>query len=93
MEPILKAYVQEAIAVEKAGLKVNFEQSRNLILPDELKERFKEVSGLKAAFKALTPGRQRAYVLFFSAAKQSQTRTSRIEKYERQILAGKGMND
>lgn len=93
MEPVLKAYVREAVEAEKAGLKVKPLTSKDLILPDELKEKFNEVPGLKAAFKALTPGRQRAYVLYFSGAKQSKTRTSRIGKYERQILAGKGMND
>lgn len=93
MEPVLKAYVREAVEAEKAGLKVEPLKSKDLILPEELKEKFNEVPGLKAAFKALTPGRQRAYVLYFSGAKQSKTRTSRIGKYERKILAGKGMND
>lgn len=93
MESVLKAYVLEAVEAEKAGLKVEPLKSKDLILPEELKEKFNEVPGLKAAFKALTPGRQRAYVLYFSGAKQSKTRTSRIGKYERKILAGKGMND
>ena len=93
MKPILKAYVQEAIEVEKAGLKVNKITSKELVLPEELKSKFDEVPGLKTAFKALTPGRQRAYVIYFSGAKQSQTRESRVEKYVEQILAGKGMSD
>jgi len=93
MKPVLKAYVQEAIEAEKAGLKVNFEKSRELTLPDELKSKFDEVPSLKAAFTALTPGRQRAYVLYFSGAKQSATRAARIEKYVEQILAGKGFNE
>lgn len=92
-EAALKAYVREAIEAEKAGLKVESPKSKNLILPEELKGRFSEVPGLRAAFKALTPGRQRAYVIYFSGAKQSETRTARIGKYEERILAGKGMND
>jgi uncharacterized protein YdeI (YjbR/CyaY-like superfamily) len=93
MEELVKAYVLEAIEVEKAGLKVEFKESAELVLPEELIAKFDEIPALKTAFEALTPGRQRAYVLHFSGAKQSKTRVSRIEKYIPQILAGKGLDD
>lgn len=93
IEATLKAYIYEAIEVEKAGLKVAFKKSTELKFPEEFKKKLKEVPGLKTAFKALTPGRQRAYNLYFSAPKQSKTRESRIEKYMQQILEGKGLND
>ncbi len=93
LEPILKAYIFEAIEVEKAGLKVNVKQNAELIIPEELQKKFDELPALKAAFEALTPGRQRAYILYFSKPKQSKTRESRIEKYMQQILNGKGLND
>ncbi|WP_035298564.1 YdeI/OmpD-associated family protein [Brevibacillus thermoruber] len=93
LEPILKAYIFEAIEVEKAGLKVNVKQNAELIIPEELHKKFDELPALKAAFEALTPGRQRAYILYFSKPKQSKTRESRIEKYMQQILNGKGLND
>jgi uncharacterized protein YdeI (YjbR/CyaY-like superfamily) len=93
MEPIIKAYIYEAIEVERAGLKVDFKKSTDFELPIELKDKFKKNAALKTAFNALTPGRQRAYLLYFSAPKQSKTRESRIEKYEKQILNGKGLND
>lgn len=93
MAPILKAYIYEAIEVEKAGLKADFKQSKELVLPGELQKRLDESPDLKTAFEALTLGRQRAYVLHFSAPKQPKTRESRIEKYIPQILKGKGMND
>lgn len=92
MEPILKAYIHEAIEAEKAGLKVNYEKKPKPI-PEELKNKFDEIPALKTAFNALTPGRQRGYILYFSAAKQSKTRESRVEKWMRQILKGKGLND
>lgn len=92
MEPILKAYIHEAIEAEKAGLKVNYEKKPEPI-PEELKNKFDEIPALKTAFNALTPGRQRGYILYFSAAKQSKTRESRVEKWMRQILKGKGLND
>jgi uncharacterized protein YdeI (YjbR/CyaY-like superfamily) len=92
MMPVLKAYVREAIAAEKAGLKVNFKTSPEPV-PEELQARLEKNAALKAAFKALTPGRQRGYILHFSAAKQSKTREARIEKWIPQILAGKGIND
>ena len=92
MEPILKAYIYEAIEVEKSGLKVNFKKNPEPI-PEELQNKLDEVPALKTAFDALTPGRQRAYILYFSAPKQSKTRGSRIEKCVQQILNGKGLND
>jgi uncharacterized protein YdeI (YjbR/CyaY-like superfamily) len=92
MEPILKAYIHEAKEAEKAGLKVNFEKKPELI-PEELQNKLDEIPALKTAFDALTPGRQRGYILYFSAAKQSKTRESRVEKCMQQILKGKGFND
>jgi uncharacterized protein YdeI (YjbR/CyaY-like superfamily) len=93
MEPILKAYIREAIQVEKAGLKVKYKKTSEFNVPDEFQKRLDETPEFKAAFHALTPGRQRAYVLYFSAAKQSKTRESRIEKCMPQILNGKGLDD
>jgi len=92
MEPILKTYIHEAIEAEKAGLKVNFKKNPEPI-PEELQNKLDEIPALKTAFDALTPGRQRAYILYFSAPKQSKTRESRIEKCMQQILNGKGLND
>ena len=92
-ESVIKNYVRDAVAVEKAGLKVPNLKSSELVLPDELKNKFAETPALKAAFAALTPGRRRGYVLFFSAAKQSETREARIRKCAPQILKGKGLND
>ena len=93
MEPILKAYIYEAIEVERAGLKVEFKKAGELILPEELENSFAKNKDLKKAFEALTPGRQRAYNLYFAAPKQSKTREARVEKCMSQILAGKGLND
>ena len=93
MKPILKAYIYEAIEVEKAGLKVKFKKTREFKSPEEFQNKLAEIPALKTAFYALTPGRQRAYILYFSAAKQSKTRESRIEKCVQQILNGKGLND
>jgi len=93
MNPILKAYIYEAIDVEKAGLKVNFKRTAEFIIPEEFQNKLDEIPALKTAFDALTPGRQRAYVLYFSAPKQSKTRESRVEKCMQQILSGKGLND
>ena len=92
MERILKAYIQEAIEAEKAGLKVNYKRDPEPI-PEELQNKLAEIPALKAAFDGLTPGRQRGYILYFSGAKQSKTRESRVEKCMRQILKGKGLND
>ncbi|WP_416723352.1 YdeI/OmpD-associated family protein [Bacillus stercoris] len=93
METILKAYIQEAIEVEKAGLKVEVNNNIELSIPEELQNKFDEIPELKTAFEALTPGRQRAYTLYFSQAKQSKTRESRVEKYVQKILDGKGLKD
>ncbi|MGG4380696.1 YdeI/OmpD-associated family protein [Priestia megaterium] len=92
-EAILKAYIYEAIEVEKAGLKVKAKKPEELIIPEELQHKFDEIPALKAAFTTLTPGRQRAYILYFSAAKQSKTRESRVEKCIPNILNGRGLND
>lgn len=92
MEPILKAYIHEALEAEKAGLKVAFKKNPEPI-PEELQNKLDEIPALKTAFEALTPGRQRAYILHFSAPKQSKTRESRVEKCMPQILNGKGLND
>jgi uncharacterized protein YdeI (YjbR/CyaY-like superfamily) len=92
-EAVLKAYIYEAIEVEKAGLKVKSKKPEELIIPEELQHKFDEIPALKTAFTTLTPGRQRAYILHFSAAKQSKTRESRVEKCIPNILNGKGLND
>ncbi|HTG26641.1 MAG TPA: YdeI/OmpD-associated family protein [Methylomirabilota bacterium] len=92
IEPVLKAYINEAMAAEKAGLEVEFKKNPEPI-PEELQNKLDENPALKTAFRALTPGRQRGYILYFSAAKQSKTRESRIEKWMPQILSGKGLND
>jgi len=93
MATILKAYIYEAIEVEKAGLEVNFKSNSEFIIPEEFQNKFDEIPALKTAFEALTPGRQRAYILYFSEPKQSKTRESRVEKCRQQILNGKGLND
>src|SRR5213594_195694 len=93
MEPILKAYIKEAIEVEKTGLKVDYKKTADFAIPEEFQNKLDEIPALKTAFDALTPGRQRGYILYFSAPKQSKTRESRIEKCMQQILDGKGLND
>jgi len=93
MESTLKAYISEAIEVEKTGLTINYKKTTEFTVPEELINKLEEVPGLQEAFEALTPGRQRAYILYFSAPKQSKTRESRIEKWMPQILDGKGLND
>ena len=93
LEAEIRAYIFEAIEIEKAGLKINFAQKEELVYPEELTEILNKDARLKEAFENLTPGRQRGYILFFSAAKQSQTRKTRIEKYIPNILTGKGMQD
>ncbi|MGR3205409.1 YdeI/OmpD-associated family protein [Bacillus glycinifermentans] len=93
METILKAYINEAIEVEKAGLEVEFKKTTEFAIPEELQHKFDEIPSLKTAFEALTPGRQRAYIFYFSQAKQSKTRESRVEKYVQKILDGKGLKD
>jgi uncharacterized protein YdeI (YjbR/CyaY-like superfamily) len=89
----LKAYIYEAIEVEKAGLKVSLKKTAEFKVPEEFRKRLNKMPALKMAFNALTPGRQRAYLFYFSQPKQSQTRESRIEKSVQQILDGKGLND
>ena len=93
MKTILKAYIFEAIEVEKVGLKVPLKKTAEYKIPEEFQSRLKNTPALKTAFKALTPGRQRGYILFFSAPKLSKTRESRIEKSIKPILNGKGLND
>ncbi len=93
MEHILKAYIHEAVAVEKAGLKVDFQKSSDLKFPEEFIDKLDEIPDLKVAFDALTPGRQKGYILHFSVPKQSKTKTARIEKCLPKILAGKGLDD
>ena len=93
METVIKAYITEAIEVEKAGLKVDFEKDRDLPLPEELQTKLDEDLALKSAWDALTPGRRRSWLLHFSSAKQSKTRVARIERATPKILAGKGQLD
>jgi len=93
LKPVLKAYIKEAIEVEKAGLEVNYKKTSEFKTPEELQSRFDEEPAFKKAFYALTPGRQRGYLLYFSAPKQSKTREARVEKWMPQILNGKGLND
>lgn len=92
LEPVLKAYIQAAVGLETAGLKVPFNKNPEPI-PAELQNKLDADPAFSTAFTALTPGRQRGYILYFSAARQSQTRESRIEKYRQHILAGKGFHD
>ncbi len=93
MEAVIIAYLQEAIEVEIAGLEVDFKKTKEFDIPEEFLSQLEEVPGLQDAFEALTPGRQRGYLLYFSGAKQSKTRVARIEKYTEQILNGKGLDD
>jgi uncharacterized protein YdeI (YjbR/CyaY-like superfamily) len=93
MENMLKAYIHEAIEVEKAGLKLDFKKTKEFAMPEEFQTKLEENPELKTAFDALTPGRQRAYILHFSGAKQSRTREARVEKFIPQILEGKGLDD
>ncbi len=92
-ETILKAYIFEAVEVEKSGLKVNFKKASEFNIPEEFEKKLEETPELRTAFYALTPGRQRGYILYFSQAKQSKTRHSRIDKCMQQIVEGKGLND
>jgi uncharacterized protein YdeI (YjbR/CyaY-like superfamily) len=93
LESVLKSYIYEAIEVEKAGLKVDYKKTAEFIIPEEFQNKLDKVPALKTAFESLTPGRQRAYILYFSQPKQPKTRESRVEKYMQQILNGKGLND
>ena len=90
---ILKKYIYEAVEVEKAGLKVKMKKTKDFKVPEEFQKKLKEIPSLKTAFNALTPGRTRAYIYYFSQAKQSKTREARVEKYMQQILKGKGLDD
>jgi uncharacterized protein YdeI (YjbR/CyaY-like superfamily) len=89
----VKEYIHEAIEAEKAGLKVKLKKTSEFSMPDEFEVKLNKLPALKTAFYALTPGRQRAYLLFFSTPKQSKTREARIEKCKRKILNGKGLTD
>ncbi len=93
MKSLLKSYIFEAIEVEKTGLKVKLKKTREFRIPEEFQNKLDESPALKGAFDALTPGRQRAYLLYFSAPKQSKTREARIDKYVRHIMRGKGLHD
>jgi uncharacterized protein YdeI (YjbR/CyaY-like superfamily) len=93
LKATLKAYIYEAIEIEKAGLKVELKKTNEFTMPEEFQNKLDKAPALKKAFHALTPGRQRGYLLYFASAKQSKTRESRIEKYVQQILKGKGLDD
>jgi uncharacterized protein YdeI (YjbR/CyaY-like superfamily) len=93
MESVLKSYIDQAIEVEQSGLKVNYKKTSDFPVPDEFQKKLNKNRALKNAFDSLTPGRQRAYLFYFSQAKQSKTRESRVEKYIPQILKGKGLDD
>lgn len=93
LQRILKQYIYEAIEIEKAGLKIKLKTTEDYKIPEEFKTKLNKNRALKKAFEALTPGRQRGYIFYFTQAKQSKTREERIEKYIPQILGGKGLND
>lgn len=93
IKSLLKSYIYEAIEVEKAGLKVELKKTKEYKIPEEFQVKLDEIPELKAAFEALTPGRQRGYLLHFASAKQAKTREERVEKLIPQILNGKGLND
>lgn len=93
METILRDYIHEAIDVEKAGLEINYKKNTDFRIPEEFQRKMDEIPALKIAFEAFTPGRQRAYLLYFSEPKQPKTREARVEKYTQQILSGKGLDD
>jgi len=93
MKATLKAYIKEAIQVEQSGAKVALKKTKEFTMPAEFQSKLKSMPALKKAFAALTPGRQRGYLLYFSSAKQASTREARVEKYTPQILAGKGLED
>lgn len=93
LKSTLKAYIYEAVEVEEAGLKVDFKKTKEFPMPEEFQQKLDKNRSLKKAFEALTPGRQRGYLLYFSSAKQAKTRASRVEKYIPVILEGKGLED
>ena len=93
LEPILKAYIYEAVEVERSGVELKYKKTEDFDVPEEFQTKLDEIPALKTAFEALTPGRQKGYLLYFSAPKQTSTRERRIEKYMQKILDGKGLND
>jgi len=93
MKPTIKAYIKEAIEIEKAGLKVELKKTSEYTVPDEFQQKLNTIPALKKAFEGLTPGRQRGYIYYFSQPKTSKTREARVEKYMPQILNGKGIDD
>lgn len=93
LEPVVKAYIREAIEVERTGLKVKLKKTTDFKTPEEFKKKLEEIPALKTAFRALTPGRQRGYIIHFSQPKQSKTREARVEKCTPRIIQGKGPND
>src|SRR6266487_2618098 len=93
MKPILKAYIREAIEAERAGVRVPLKKTKEFSVPEEFQNKLNKSPALRKAFNALTPGRQRGYLLYFSAPKQSRTRVARVEKCMQQVLKGKGLND
>ncbi|MCR6642761.1 MAG: DUF1801 domain-containing protein [Sporocytophaga sp.] len=93
LEKVLKSYIYEAVEIEKAGLKVELKKTSDYSIPEEFQKKLDKMKSLKTAFEALTPGRQRAYLFYFSQPKQTNTREARVEKYIQQILDGKGLND
>jgi uncharacterized protein YdeI (YjbR/CyaY-like superfamily) len=93
MAQVIKAYIYQAVEVEEAGLKVPLKKTKDFTVPEELQDKLNEMPSLKTAFEALTPGRQRGYIFYFSQPKQSKTREARVEKYLPKILDGKGLDD
>jgi uncharacterized protein YdeI (YjbR/CyaY-like superfamily) len=93
LAPVIKAYVLEAMEIEKAGLKVSLKETAEYSIPEEFQARLDDIPALRSAFEALTPGRQRAYLYFFSQPKQSKTREARVQKHLQRILDGKGIDD
>ena len=93
LEPVLKSYIKEATEVEKSGLKVELKQTSDFKIPEEFQSKLNTIPALKKAFEALTPGRQRRYIFYFSQPKLSKTRAARVEKYMPQILNGNGLDD
>ena len=93
IESVLKAYIKNAIEVERSGVKIELKQTSDYEMPEEFRFYLEEMPDLKTAFEALTPGRQRGYLFYFSQAKQTKTRTARVEKYIQKIFDGKGLND
>jgi uncharacterized protein YdeI (YjbR/CyaY-like superfamily) len=93
MAQVIKGYIYQAVEVEEAGLKVPLKKTKDFTVPEELQDKLNEMPSLKTAFESLTPGRQRAYIFYFSQPKQSKTREARVEKYLPKILDGKGLDD